>query len=94
MMPHALQTDSLPALRAWAMQHYRNAIQETILHEAPDRFSWEDCDQVEEHVLSQAKNTISTLTIDLLKSLRYMTHLIDDAVDETKELLRQGLWRW
>lgn len=94
MMPHAMQTDSLPVLRAWAVQHYRNAIQDTILHHAPDSFSWEDCDKVEEQVLSQAKKTISTLTIDLLQCPRSINYLIDSAVDETRGLLRQGPWRW
>ena len=93
MMTHALQTDSLPALRAWAIQHHRNEIQDTILHHAPDSFSWEDCDQVEGKVLSDAKKTVSTLTVDLLKSLRYMNCLIDNAVAETRSLLRQGARR-
>lgn len=93
MMPHALQTDSLPTLRAWALQHYRNAIQDTILYHAPDSYSWKDCDEVEEKVLSHAKKTVSTLTVDLLTSLRYMNCLIDDAVAETRGLLRQGARR-
>ena len=88
MMPHTLQTNSLSTLRAWAIQHHRNEIQDTILRHAPDHFSWDDCDQVEEQVLSQAKKTISTLTIDLLKSLRYMNHLIDDAAGETRRRLQ------
>jgi hypothetical protein len=90
MMPHALQTDSLPVLKDWAVQHCRNAIEDAILFYAPDHFSWEDCDEVEGKVLSHAKKTVSTLTVDLLKSLRYINCLIDDAVADTRALLRQG----
>ena len=93
MMPHALQTDSLPVLKAWARQHCRNAVQNAILFYAPDHLSWEDGDEVEGKVLSHAKKTVSTLTVDLLKSLRYMNCLIDDAVAETRSLLRQGARR-
>jgi len=87
MMPHVLQTDSLPTLRAWAIQHYRNEIQDTILHHAPDSYSWEDCDEVEKIVLSHAKQTISTLTVEHLRCLSYMNCLIAEAAGETKRLM-------
>lgn len=95
MMPHALRTDSVPALKAWAVQHHRNEIQDTILHHAPDSFSWEDCDRVEELVLAEATRVVATLTPDLLRNVRYMNHLIDDAVAETMRLLRSrpGAWK-
>lgn len=95
MMPHALRTDSVPALKAWAVQHYRNEIQDTILHHAPDSFSWDDCDEVEELALAEAKRVIANLTPDLLCNVRYMNHLIADAADETTRLLqpRQGTRR-
>lgn len=88
MMPHALQTDSLPVLRAWAIQHYRNDIQDTILHHAPDSYSWEECDKAEEFILAEAERVIANLTPDLLRSVRYMNCLIDDAVSDTRQLLR------
>ena len=88
MMPHALQTDSLPVLRKWAIQHYRNEIQDTILHDAPDSFSWEDCDEVEGLALAEARRVVATLTPDLLRNVRYINHLIDDTVGETIRLLR------
>ena len=94
-MPHALQTDSLPVLRDWAIQHHRNALQATILHHAPDNFSWADCDRVEELVLAEATRVVATLTPDLLRNVRYMNHLIADAADQTKRLLqsRRRAWR-
>ena len=88
MMPHALQTESLPVLKAWAVQHYRNEIQDTILHHAPDSFSWDDCDEVEGLSLAEAKRVVATLTPDLLRNVRYVNHLIADAVAETILLLR------
>jgi hypothetical protein len=93
MLPHALQTDSLPVLTAWARQHCKNAIQDAILFHAPDHFSWEDCDQVEERMLAEFEPVIAPLTVDRLRNLKYMNSLIDDAVAETVRVLRQGPWR-
>lgn len=92
-MPHALQTDSLPVLKAWAVQHCRNAIQDAIRDYAPDHFTWEDCDQVEERMLAEFEPMIAHLTVDLLRNVRYMNGLIDQIVADTVRLLRQGPWR-
>jgi hypothetical protein len=90
MMPHALQTDSLPMLKAWARQHCRNAIQDAILFYAPDHFSWEDCDQVQEVMLDEFKLKIAHLTVDLLQCTRYMNCLITDTVGETVRRLKRA----
>jgi len=93
MMPHALQTDSLPALKAWARQHCRNAVQDAILFHAPDHFSWEDCDHVEERMLAEFEPMIVHLTVALLRNVRYMNGLITQVVADTVRLLRQGARR-
>ena len=90
MMPHALLTNSLPTLRAWAIQHCRNAIQHAILHHAPDHFTWKDCDQVEERMLDEFKLKIAHLTVDLFQSRRYMNCLITDTVGDTVGLLKRA----
>jgi len=90
MMPHALQTDSLPVLKAWARQHCRNALQDAILFYAPDYFTWEDCDQVVERMLGGFKLKIANLTVDLLQSTRYMNCLITDTVGDTVRLLKRA----
>lgn len=92
-MPHNLQTDSLPVLKTWAVQHCRNAVEDAIRDYAPGHFTWEDCDQVEDRMLSEFKLLIANLTVDLLRNLKYMNCLIDDAVAETRGLLRQGARR-
>lgn len=92
-MPHALQTDSLPVLKAWAVQHCRNAVEDAIRDYAPDHFTWEDCDEVEERMLAEFEPMIAYLTVDLLQSTRYMNCLITDVVADTVRVLRQGPWR-
>ena len=90
MMPHALQTDSLPVLKAWARQHCKNAIQDEILNFAPDHFSWEDCDHVEERMLTDFEPMIAHLTVDRLRNLNYMRGLITDTVGDTVRLLKRA----
>jgi hypothetical protein len=90
MMPHALLTDSLPVLKAWARQHCRNAVEHAILFHAPDHFSWEDCDQVEERMMDEFKLKIAHLSVDLFQSTRYMNCLITDTVGDTVRLLKQA----
>ena len=90
MMPHALQTDSLPVLKAWARQHCRNAVQDAILFHAPADFSWEDSDQVEQRMLDEFKLKIAHLTVDLLQSRRYMNCLITEKVGETVHVLKRA----
>jgi hypothetical protein len=87
-MNHSLDTDSRALLAAWALQCLRNEIEDTILFHAPDSYSWADCDEVEETMLSKAKRTISSLGMDLLRNRKYMNHLITDAVSDTHSLLR------
>jgi hypothetical protein len=77
-------------LTAWALQHYRNEIQDTILHHAPDSFTWDECDEVEGLALAEAKRVVATLTPVLLRNVRYMNKLIDDAVAETIRLCGPG----
>jgi hypothetical protein len=89
MMPHALQTDSLPMLKAWARQHCRNAVQDAILFHAPNHFTWKDCDQIEERMLADFEQMIAHLTVDLLQSRRYMNCLITDTVGDTVRLLKR-----
>lgn len=90
MMPHALQTDSLPTLKAWAVQHCRNAVQDTILHYAPDDFTWDDCDHVEERMMAEFEPMIANVTVDRLRSLQYMNCLITDTVGDTVRVLRSS----
>src|ERR1035441_1952232 len=71
MMPHALQADSVPVLKAWALQHYRNGIERAILFHAPDHFTWDDCDGIEERLLNEFTVVVANLTPDLLQSSRY-----------------------
>jgi hypothetical protein len=90
MMPHVLQTDSLPVLRAWARQHCQNAIQDAIRDFAPDHFTWDDCDQVEARMLTDFEPMIAHLTVDLLRNLRYMRGLITQVAADTVRLLRSN----
>ena len=59
MMPHALQTDPQPMLKAWALQHCRNEIQRAILFHAPDHFTWEDCNAVEALMMAEFERWIA-----------------------------------
>lgn len=93
MMPHTLRTDSLVAVKAWAVQHCRNAIQDAIRDYAPDHFTWDNCDQVEERMLAEVEPMIAHLTVDRLRNLRYLNRLITDVVADTVRVLRQGPWR-
>ncbi|MGA2116062.1 MAG: hypothetical protein ABSH56_15080 [Bryobacteraceae bacterium] len=88
MMPHALQTDPQPMLKAWALQHCRNEIQRAILFHAPDHFTWEDCNAVEALMMAEFERWIAHLTAELLKNVRYMNSLIEQIVADTVALLR------
>jgi len=88
MMPHALETNSLQALKAWARQHCRNEIQRAILFHAPDHYTWEDCNLVEERMLAEFERIIAHLTVELLRNVRYMNGLIDQIVADTVRLLK------
>ncbi len=92
MMPHALQTDSLPVLKAWAVQHCRNAVQDAI-RDTDHPLSWEGCDQVEQCMLAEFEPMIAHLTVDRLRNLKYVNGLITDVVADTVRVLRQGPWR-
>jgi hypothetical protein len=87
MMPNVHQTNSLPALKAWARQNCRNAIEDTI-RDIDHPLSWDGCEQVEEEMLAEFEGMIAHLTVDRLRSLRYMTSLIDQIVAETVRLLK------
>jgi len=88
MIQHALQTRSLPVLKAWARQHCRNAVEHAILHYAPDHFTWDDCNQVVARMLSKFRQMIAHLKTDLLGNLRYMHSLIDQIVADTVRMMR------
>jgi hypothetical protein len=88
MMIRSLESDSRPVLEAYALQCFRNEIEDTILFHAPDHLTFEDCDDVEEDVLSGADRTVSLLPDELLRNRRYMNHLIENAAGETRRLLR------
>jgi hypothetical protein len=88
MMPHAPETDSLAALKHWAIQHCRNALQDMILHHAPDRYQWEDCDFVVEFMLAKFKKMIAHLTVELLQNVRYINCLIDQIVADGVKFMR------
>ena len=92
MMPHALQTDSLPVLKAWAVQHCRNALQHMILHHAPGRYQWEDCNFVVAFMLAQFRRMIRHLTVERLRNVRYINCLIDQVVADAITFMR--LYRW
>ena len=92
MMPNALQTDSVPVLKAWAIQHCRNALQDTILQSAPDRYEWDDCDFVLAFMLAQFRRMIAHLTVERLSNVRYMNCLIDQVVADAITFMR--LYRW
>lgn len=94
MTPHALQTDSLPVLKAWAVQHSRNEIQRAILFHAPDHFTWDDCNAVEARMLSEVERMIAHLTVELLKNVRYMNCLTDQIVADTVGLLKASRSQW
>jgi hypothetical protein len=88
MMPDKTQTDSLPVLKTWALQHHRNEIERAILFFAPDHFDWDDCDRFEEHRLNEFRAVIANLTPDLLCSRLYLDWLITEMIDDAVHLLR------
>ena len=94
MMPHALQADSVPVLKAWALQHYRNGIERAILFHAPDHFTWDDCDGIEERLLNEFTVVVANLTPDLLQSSRYMNSMIDDKIGDAVNLLKRARSQW
>jgi hypothetical protein len=89
MMPNAHQTNSLPALKAWARQHCRNAVQDAI-RDTEHPLSWDGCDQVEELVMTEFEGMIAHLTVDRLRNRRYMNSLIDQIVADTVGLLKRS----
>jgi len=92
MMPHSLQTDCLTALRNWAIQHCRNALQDMILHHAPDRYTWDDCDFVVELMLAAFRRMIGHLAAERLRNVRYMNCLIDQVVADGVKFMRVCRW--
>jgi hypothetical protein len=88
MMPHALQTDSVPHLKSWAIQHCRNALQDMILHHAPDRYQWDDCDFVVAYMLAQFGRMIAHVTVEHLRNVRYMNCLIDQVITDGMKFMR------
>lgn len=87
MMPHALQTDSLQALKAWARQHCRNAIHDAI-RDTDHPLSWEECDEVEARMMLVFERIVAHLTVELLRNVGYMNCLIDQIVTDTVGLLK------
>ena len=92
MMPHALQTDSLEDLKAWAVQHCRIALQDTILHYAPDRYDWDDCDFVVAFMLAQFRRMIAHVTAERLRNVRYMNCLIHQITADAMKFMRTYRW--
>jgi len=90
MMPHALQTDSRRLLEQWASQHFRNEVLDTILHNDPRTLPEATIQRIEQDVLAEAQDLVSTLPIDQLKNPRYMNIMIGDAISETKDRLRKA----
>lgn len=87
MMPHELETDSLPALKFGARQHCRNSV-ENAIRDTDHPLSWDDCNHVEALMMAEFEQMIANLTVELLRNLRYMTSLIDQIVAETVRLLK------
>lgn len=78
-------------IEADVVQQVANEVQETILRHAPETWSNERCEEVEEAVLSHTRSVISALTADELRSSAALHHHIEAAIAETKAVL-QG-WR-
>jgi hypothetical protein len=87
-MPHALATHSLVDLKSWAIQHCRNALQDMILHHAPGRYQWEDCDFVVEFMLAQFRRMIAHLSVERLQNVRYMNCLIHQIIADGMKFMR------
>jgi len=93
MMPHALETDSLPVLRAWAVQHCRNAVEKAVM-DTDHPLSWEECIQVEKKMLAEFEPMIANLTVELLRNVRYMNCLTDQIIADTVGLLKAARRQW
>jgi hypothetical protein len=88
MMPHSLETDSLADLKLWPVQHCRNALQDMILHHAPKRYQWDDCEFAVEFMLAQFRRMIAHCTAERLQDLRYMNCLVDQVVADGVKFMR------
>jgi len=89
MMPHGLETDHRRVLERWAMQHFKNEVWETVLFHDPGTLPESTIQAVENRVLADAKKLISRLDEDCLRKPDYMNFHIEDAIDQTKALLRK-----
>ncbi len=87
MMPNVHQTNSLPALKAWAVQNCRNAVQDAI-RDTDHPLSWDGCNQVEERMMAEFERMTAHLTVELRRNVRYMNSLIDQIVADTVRMLR------
>jgi hypothetical protein len=87
MMPHDLETVSLPALKFGARQHCKNAVHDAI-RDTDHALSWSECNDVEALMLAEFEQMIAHLTVELFRSRHYMDCLITEVVGETVRLLR------
>ena len=72
------------------MQQVRYEVQEAILLTAPDSWSHENRDAVEETVLAETRMTLDALSATELQSAGALPSHISRAIAETKRLIHVG----
>jgi hypothetical protein len=70
------------------MQQVRNEVQDTILFHAPQNWSDERCEDVENTVMNETRTVVSALSTQELRSSTALQHNINTAVAETMKRLQ------
>jgi len=77
-------------LEAASLQQISNEVEDTLLMQAPEDWSDEQCEGVEERVLDHTRLVLSALsTLELRSSGALRTHICQ-AIAETKRLIHLG----
>jgi hypothetical protein len=75
------------------MQHFKNEVWDTVLHNDPGTLPESVIEAIEDRVLADAVELISRLNDDCLRDKKYMNIMIGDANSDTRNQLRKAAAR-
>lgn len=84
------QTITRGEIEADIVQQVQNEIQEAILHHAPESWTPENRDAVQETILDHTRLVLDALRTNELQSAGALRSHIAQAIADTKRLIRQG----
>ena len=72
------------------VEQLKNEVQEIIIHHAPESWSQEHRDAIEENILDHTRMVLSALSANELRSESALQRHIAQAIAETKRLIHKG----